>query len=180
MKAKYIFIIVLLAIMAGCNKLMSQDNNTDDVLSAEPTNLSNQRIVEVIKQKDYSKDFKMMPYCFDKNVIINDTLIVQFYTQNLTYPDNDRKDAFSFDNGVLDFSDDLINNVVDSIVTIDEKTGERTVSYVYTTGHVSLQQELGSWQSSQKRTYKLVGFKEVPSVIQFQGDTLCACPPLNR
>jgi len=146
-------------------------------LFVEPVNLPNQRIVEVLKQKDYSKDFKIIPYCFDKNEIIDDTLIVQFYTQNLTYLNDDRKDAFSFDNGVLSLSDAYIcNDVVDSIVTIDKETSERTVSYIGRVQAVSANVDIGSRESYQKRIYKLVGFKEVPSVIQFRGDTICECP----
>jgi antitoxin component YwqK of YwqJK toxin-antitoxin module len=182
-KMKYIFVIAIYAIIFYfCISRNGKAENAINevhaaVLLVEPINLPNQRIVEVIKQKDYSKDFKMIPYCFEKNEIIDDTLIVQFYTQNLTYPDNDRKDTFSFDNGVLKFSDAYIyDDIVDSIVTIDKETGEGTVSYIYTTGHVSVNFDYGSWQSSQKRTYKFVGFKEVPSVIQFWGDTLCECP----
>ena len=148
-------------------------------ISTEPINLPNQRIVEVIKQKDYSKDFEMMPYCFDKNEIIEDTLIVQFYTQSLIYPNNDRIDTFSYDNGVLKFSDAYIYDdvAVDSIVTIDEKTEERIVSYIFVarlSGIVEM--NIGDWQPYHKRTYKLVGFKEVPSIIQFWNDTLCKCP----
>ena len=178
---KYIFVIVICTISLYFSK--SQEGKAENVVTngvysaVKLTSLPNQRIVEVIKQKDFSKDFKMMPYCFDKNEIIDDTLIVQFYTQDLTYPNNDRKDAFSFDNGILKFSDAYIyDDIVDSIVTIDKKTGERTISYIYTTGHVSVNFDMGRLQSSQKRTYKLVGFKEIPSVIQFLGDTLCKCP----
>ena len=182
---KNIFIIVICAISfyscksqeGKAENVVNPDRVNSAVLFVEPINLPNQRIVEIIKQKDYSKDFKMMPYCFDRNEIIDDTLIVQFYTQNMTYPNNDRKDAFSFDNGVLKFSDaQIYKPVVDSIVTIDEKTGERTVSYIESVQcAMSITQDVG-WQSYQKRTYKLVGFKEVPSVIQFWGDTLCKCP----
>ena len=182
---KYIFVIVICAIfLYSCKSREGKAGNVVNphevhpaILFVEPVSLPNQRIVDVTKQKDYSKDFKMIPYCFDKNEIIDDTLIVQFYTQNMTYPNNDRKDAFSFDNGVLKFSDAYIyDDVVDSIVTIDKETGERTVSYIGRASAVSFTMDMGRLQSYQKRIYKLVGFKEVPSVIQFWGDTLCECP----
>ena len=72
---KYIFLIGIGAITLYSYK--SQEGKAGNVVKP------NQRIVEVIKQRDSSKDFEMMPYCFDKNEIINDTLIVQFYTRNL-------------------------------------------------------------------------------------------------
>jgi hypothetical protein len=172
---KYIFTIIICVISLYSCKIQTRkaENviNSNEVRFTEPINLPNQRIVDVVKQKDSSKDFKVIPYCFDKNEIIDDTLIVQFYTKNQTYPNNDRKDTFSFDNGVLIFSDAYIyDNVIDSIVTIDEKTGERTVSYI---GGV---QAISVGESYQKRIYKLVGFNELPSVIQFWGNTLCECP----
>ena len=183
---KYIFVIVICTIsLYSFNSQKGETENSmniDGIHSAvlfdEQTNLPNQRIVEVIKERDSSKDFAMMPYCFDRNEIINDTLIVQFYTQNLIYPDNDRIDAFNFDNGVLTFSDVLINGgIIDSIVTIDKKTKKRIVSYIYTSGHVQDNTELCcAVQPSKKRTYKLVGFTEAPSIIQFWSDTLCKCP----
>ena len=181
---KYIFVIIICAISfyfcKSQEKKAGNGVNADEGHSAvlvEPINPPYQRIVEIIKQKDFSKNFEKMPYCFDRNEIINDTLIVQFYTHNMTYPNNDRKDAFSFDNSVLKFSDAYIFDDldVDSIVTIDEKTGERLVSYRNIQA-ISVTADMGRWQSSKKRIYKLVGFKEVPSVIQFWNDTLCACP----
>ena len=172
---KYIFTIIICVISLYSCKIQTRkaENviNSNEVRFTEPINLPNQRIVDVVKQKDSSKKFKVIPYCFDKNEIIDDTLIVQFYTQNQTYPNNDRKDTFSFDNGVLNFSDAYIyDNIVDSIVTIDEKTGERTVSYIGGIQAISVD------ESYQKRIYKLVGFNELPSVIQFLGNTLCECP----
>ena len=37
------------------------------------------RIVSVTKQADHSKDFKKTGYCYYKNKIVGDTLVVQFY-----------------------------------------------------------------------------------------------------
>ena len=163
---KLLIISVLAILFCGSNGSAQNVRNTQK--QKKP------RIVSVVKEIfNIPKDFNIIPYCFDKNEIIDYTLIVRFYTQNMTYPNNDRKDSINFYNGVLNFSDAYIyDNVVDSTVTIDKGKGKRTVSFIYKQPSI----QIDGMHPHQKRTYKLVGFKEAPSVIQFEGKTLCHCP----
>ena len=160
---KLLTISVLAILFYGSNGSAQNVRNTQ--------NQDKPRIVSVVKEIfNIPIDFNIIPYCFDKNEIINDTLVVHLYTQNVTYPDYNIKDSFSFIKSVLNLYD-YHKEVIDSTVTIDKKTGKRKVLY-----RRLLSVQMNDMNPHQKRTYKLIGFKEAPFVIQFNGKTLCHCP----
>jgi antitoxin component YwqK of YwqJK toxin-antitoxin module len=130
------------------------------------------RILNVIKQVDHSKDFNSTGYCYDLNKIIGDTLVVQFYTQNIKNLTKGVFDSFSYHNGILNFYDAYKIPQVKDSVFYNHKTKKKEILHIYESGRL----EGNAWDLHQKRTYTLVGFKKVPSVIQFNDVSLCGCP----
>lgn len=129
------------------------------------------RIASVTKQVDHSKDFNETGYCYDLNKIIGDRLVVQFYTQNIKNLTKGVTDSFSYHNGILNFHDAYkVRQLKDSIF-YNPKTKKKEKLHMYESVHL----EGDGWHLHQKRTYTLVGFKKAPSVIQYNGKSLCGC-----
>ncbi len=128
------------------------------------------RILSVTKQVDHSKDFRITGYCYDKIRLVGDTLTVQFYTQNAENQTKGMKDAFTFRNGVLNFFEVYTETVKDSIY-FNPKTKKNEIIHM---GTATI--SMDALNPDQKRTYKLVGFKTIPKVIQYNQASLCKCP----
>jgi antitoxin component YwqK of YwqJK toxin-antitoxin module len=136
------------------------------------TNSQKYRILSVTKQVDHSRDFNKTGYCYDLNKIIGDTLVVQFYTQNIKNVTKGVTDSFSYHNDILNFHDAYkVRQLKDSIF-YNPKTKKKETLHMYE----SVQLEGDGWHLHQKRTYTLVGFKKAPSVIQYNDVSLCGCP----
>lgn len=135
-------------------------------------NSQNYRIVSVTKQVDHSKDFREIGYCYDMNKIVGDTLIVQFYAQNIKNLTKGVTDTFSFHNGVLNFYDGYPKQKVRDSVYYNPKTKKREMLHILEGGSLMMD----GWNPDQKRVYTLVGFKKPPTTIQHNEVTLCDCP----
>jgi len=149
-------IVILLISLAFVNSISSQKY----------------RIVRVTKQVDHSRDFDKTGYCYDINKLVGDTLVVQFYTQNMRNLTPGVTDTFSYRNGVLNFHDAYKIRQGKDSVFYNPKKKKKERLHMYQ----SVQLEVDGWHLHQKQSYTLVGFKKVPSVIQYNGVTLCGCP----
>lgn len=136
------------------------------------TNSQKYRILSITKQVDHSKDFSKTGYCYDLNKIIGDTLVVQFYTQNIKNPTKGVTDSFSYHNDILNFHDAYRVQKVRDSVYYNPKTKKKEILHMLESSSISID----GWNPYQKRIYTLVGFKKAPSVIQYNEISLCGCP----
>jgi hypothetical protein len=149
-------IVLLLISLAIANSISSQKYRT----------------VRVTKQVDNSRDFNKTGYCYDINKLVGDTLVVQFYAQNIRNLTPGVTDTFSYRDGILNFFDTAKIQQLKDSVFYNPKTKKKERLHMYQSGQL-----VGDgWHLHQKRTYTLIGFKKVPSVIQYNGVTLCGCP----
>ena len=135
-------------------------------------NSQNYRIVNVTKQVDHSKDFKETGYCYDINKIVDGTLTVQFYTQNIENLTKGVIDTFSFHNGVLNFHDGYKIQKTKYSIVYNHKTKKKEKLLLLESNIISVD----AWNLYQKRIYNLAGFKNAPMIIQYNNVTLCGCP----
>jgi hypothetical protein len=130
------------------------------------------QLIDARHFSDNSKDCRKIGNCISDKFIKNDTLNLIIYFDNNCRDLNAYKDTFSYYHDTISMNLNDTNKIKYSTFFNNSKNKIDTI-IIYPI--VGMHQCMGGYDT-QRNQYKLLGFKNIPKVVQLNHETLCNCP----
>jgi len=127
------------------------------------------KLISTKRSSDNSKDCRVIGDCVSGKYIKNDTLHLTIYFNNDCQDLSDFRNSFNFHN-------DTLNMKLEDPRIFEQKKPKRNKNGVWVYNiDISRSPCIGG-HDIQKLEYKLIGFKNIPKIVELNQDHLCDCP----